>query len=278
MTLQSVIIPLTPERPATLPAYVGREAHAWFLDRVMARDHRMARILHEGNALKPFTVSNLLGEPGPQEDGWRVHPQGRYALRLTSFDATLSSFLLGELLPNLPDHVILAGVPFYRGRVVYAAEETPIAAWQRWVGASSFEMLVAQHMMQPRQPTGFRLRFAAPTVFRSNKAYVPLPLPQLLVQSLVRRWNAFADIPLHPQVVDFAEQHVLVSQYRLHTEQVRFRKGGRESVTPGFKGRCRYRFRKHDGYHTGAILALAAFAFYAGVGKQTTMGMGQVRG
>ena len=46
---------------------------------------------------------------------------------------------------------------------------------------------------------------------------------------------------------------------------------------PGFVGVCSYAFRSRDRYGLGLIHLLAAFAFYAGVGARTTVGLGQAR-
>ncbi|NOZ72717.1 MAG: CRISPR-associated endoribonuclease Cas6 [Chloroflexi bacterium] len=277
MTLLSLLIPLIPEEPTTLPAYLGRETHAWFLDRVTALDHHLARRLHTANAPRPFTVSNLLGGDRRWGDTRHVQPEAQVALRLTSYEPELSAFIQEALLPNLPERVFLAGVPFRRGAAIRRPEETDVRAWQNWVGESSFETLVARHTLQPEIPPRFSLHFASPTVFKSRKAYVPLPLPGLLVQSLVRRWNAVAQLQLHPDIVRFAEEHVLISSYRLHTEAVRFSKSEQKGVVPGFVGVCRYAIRRQDRYWMGLLHTLAAFAFYAGVGKQTAMGFGQAR-
>jgi CRISPR-associated endoribonuclease Cas6 len=153
---------------------------------------------------------------------------------------------------------------------------------QPWVGRTSFEALVAAHTLQEPMPARVTLRFASPTVFKSKGAFMPLPLPRLVFEGLVRRWNAFSPVQVHPDVNRYAEEEMAISSYRLHTETVRFGAWERGNVgggraLPGFVGSCTYVLRRKDRYWMGLVHLLAAFALYAGVGKQTTMGMGQVR-
>ena len=106
---------------------------------------------------------------------------------------------------------------------------------------------------------------------------MPLPLPRLVFEGLVRRWNAVAPIALPTDVVRYAEECLVISRYRLHTERVSFGEQAGRGAYPGFVGHCAYAFRVKDRYWMGLIHTLAAFTFYAGVGKGTAMGMGQCR-
>jgi len=137
---------------------------------------------------------------------------------------------------------------------------------------------VQQHTLSPAQPPRqVNLHFASPTVFRSGGANVPLPLPGMVFESLVRRWNAFAPLQIPLEIRRFADEAMVIARYHLHTERVAFGEEGERGAYPGFVGTCGYSFLVHDRYWLGLIHLLAAFAFYAGVGARTTMGLGQVR-
>lgn len=68
-----------------------------------------------------------------------------------------------------------------------------------------------------------------------------------------------------------------ISRYRLQTVRVTVGEKSGWGYHSGFMGSCTYAFLVKDRYWMGLIHMLAAFAFYSGVGKKTTMGMGQCR-
>jgi len=264
--LTSLHITLTPTAPVTLPAWLGRATHAWFLDTVHQWDSALAVDLHEPNQDRPFTVSDLWG-PGLTRQGQnRLTPGTPYSLRVTGCRADLSA-LIGQLAQEPPATIRLLDHPF---RVNGATIDPAVSSW---AGQSSFETLAQRHMLAREQPRQLTLRFASPTVFRSNDAYLPLPLPKLVFEGLTRQWNNLSPVTIADEVVRYADECLLISRYRLQTERVdRGQRGG----LPGFTGSCSYSFRVKDRYWMGVIHLLADFAFYAGVGKQTAMGLGQV--
>ncbi len=84
----------------------------------------------------------------------------------------------------------------------------------------------------------------------------------------MRRWNTFAPPELQfPEV----EWNGLVSAYDLKTHALKM-EGGAEI---GAQGWVKYRFL--DSQQARIATILAHFATFAGVGRKTAMGMGQVR-
>ena len=285
MSLTAAVLTHTPPQPAALPANLGRAAQAWFLDQVRAADHALAESLHAPNQERPYTVSNVwrrVGARGPRpympgegsprpDDEPRVQPGDALYLRLTTYETALTSLLRQRLLPDLPDVLTLAGLGLHVTGFTTAAQDHP------WAGATEFTDLVQRHTLAQQPAPGLELHFASPTVFHSQEVFVPLPLPRLVFEGLVRRWNAVAPIALPTDVVRYAEECLVISRYRLHTERVSFGEQAGRGAYPGFVGHCAYAFRVKDRYWMGLIHTLAAFAFYAGVGKGTAMGMGQCR-
>ena len=134
-----------------------------------------------------------------------------------------------------------------------------------------------QYTLQERMSDRLTLRFASPTVFKSQNMFLPFPLPRLVFEGLARRWNAFSPIQIHPEIVRYAEECVAISRYHLRAETVSFGGDGGRGALPGCVGVCTYALRVRDRYWMGLVHLLAGFALYAGVGKQTTMGLGQCR-
>jgi CRISPR-associated endoribonuclease Cas6 len=283
--LISVVIKLAVEKPATVPTDLGRATHAWFMTQVQRADPALAQRLHEPNAPRPFTVSMLRGT-GPGSQGQVVlRPEQVYWLRVTSFKPELSQRLTEDVMPNLPDQIDLAETAFTLKGATCDPQEHP------WAGQTTFETLAQEHLLGTREPDRkLTLRFASPTTFRRTKgetsltddqgrAYrvaghnVALPLPGLVFDSYLQRWNTFAPLALHPDVKRYAQECVAISRYRLRTVLVEF--GAARHV--GFVGSCQFMALVHDPYWLRLLNLLAAFAFYAGTGHQTTRGLGQTR-
>lgn len=269
--LISWVISLQPTEPASTPANLSRAAHAWFLGQVRQADPALAEELHHGHGQRPFTVSNLWPV------GWRhrgevtLSPEETYALRVTSFSSTLSALLREGVIPHLPGALTLGSVQ------LRVTGDTTDPAVHPWAGEETFEGLVQRHTLAAHMPRRVSLRFASPTLFRSADKNVPLPLPGLVFGGLLDKWNAFAPIQVHPDVRRFAQECLAVSRYRLETLPVAFGDDGARGAVAGFVGTCSYAIQVGDKYWMGLIHLLAAFALYAGLGRRTTMGLGQAR-
>ena len=271
--LLSWVLSLQPTQAATVPANLGRAAHAWFLDQVRAADPALAQALHSGQGPRPFTVSNLweLGKARGAEA--TLSPKRTYTLRITTFAPDLSAAVRGKVMPDLPETVTLAEAPFW----VVGSSTDP--AGHPWAAETTFEALVQRHTLSPDVPRLVGLRFASPTTFRvtGKKRTAPLPLPQWVFGGLLDKWNAFSPVEVHPEVRRFAEECLVISSYRLETRRVAFGPEGQRGAYTGCLGVCRYYAEVADRYWLGLIHLLAGFSLYAGVGLRTTMGLGQAR-
>lgn len=278
MSLISVLIQLSTPEGQIVPGYLGRATHAWLLSQVKRHDAQLSEALHTPNQERPFTVSDIWGA-GIRRDGNEriLAPRQPMYLRVTSFSARLTDLLVHQVLPALPADLTLGPATFHIDGVYLAPSQLADEKLQVWVGQTTFEELVARYTLQPHLSRKVRLLFASPTVFRSNKAYLPIPLPRLVFESLVRKWNTFSTILVHEAVNRYAEEAMVISRYRLRTETIRWGDESSGGVVPGFVGSCTFTARHYDRYWMGLIHLLAAFARYAGVGRNTAMGLGQTR-
>ena len=276
--LVSFIIPLRPETEVQLPAGLHQAAHAWFLDRVRALDHRLEQRLHQAHAEKPFTISNLLTPRPPRQGVIQLQPDDLAGIRITSYDPELSAFLQEIFIPALPSRVFLVQTPFVREDVIVRPEQTPVRAWRDWVGATTYQALWARVQRMEPLPSTLTLDFASPTVFHSQGRLLPLPLPRLIFEGLARRWNQHAPMTMHPELRAFAERAMTVERFQLRTREVQYReKNAAAGRFFGFVGACTLRFLRQERFWQEQIPALAAFARFAGVGRNTARGMGQCR-
>ncbi|MBC7343990.1 MAG: CRISPR system precrRNA processing endoribonuclease RAMP protein Cas6 [Clostridia bacterium] len=118
-----------------------------------------------------------------------------------------------------------------------------------------------------------RFRFCTPTTFRQGDLDLPLPVPALVFKSLLDLWNLHAPKPivLGPHAL---ERGLALASCRIRTR--RFFDG--HAFIPGFVGLCEFRLTKVlSDEEAAAVRALAAFAFFSGIGRKTTHGMGLVR-
>lgn len=263
--LLSAVILLRAQEATALPSYLGKAAHAFFLKLIASADATVGARLHGDSGPKPFTVSDLMGLPRTRGRVRTIAGQTCF-LRFTGYANDLSNLLTQKVLPSLPTEVPLANGRFAVEEVFLESTAHPLS------GQASYEELVERHLLQKkRSPLRVRLYFASPTTFRSGGRNVPLPLPGLVFGSLVERWNAFSSITISPEVRQYAEECLAISQCQLRTHTVDVASGKQV----GFTGSCSYVAVRADSYWLRVVDLLAAFAFYAGVGYKTTMGFGQ---
>jgi len=126
-------------------------------------------------------------------------------------------------------------------------------------------------------------RFLSPTYFaRSGRDY-PLPDPQLIVRSLVERWNTHSpdsdEVRVGEDLARELGSRIVLAAHAIRTRAV---PSGNGRPRIGFVGTARLGLRTPDrrdqaGIASARLLAtLSAFAPYSGVGAQTTHGLGAV--
>ncbi len=270
--LLSLVLHLQPENPnpeRPLPRWWGRAAHALLLRVVQQADPALASRMHADTdpPWRPFTVSSLIG-PFPQK---RFHLKQPYRLRLTSLDAALTALLLESVAPGGP---LAPGatieLDFHRFRILPSPKDA-----DHWQAQTTFAAL-----HQPEQapdhplPSRFTFHFASPTVFKSRKRHVPIPLPEWVFGSLLQRWRAYSPIPLPEDTRHFIDTSMGISRYRLQSAVVPLKNRGRRI---GAVGEATFISLHPSQEALQALTTLARFALFAGVGISTTMGLGQCR-
>ena len=267
--LYSLDIRLHPALPTVLPATCGHQAHAAFLDAVRRADPRLATLLHApGRRIRPFTVSPLLGLPVRPKKEIAVSPEKEYSLRITLLDDTLYVELMERFLEEGRPALRLGEVPFLISQVWVTPGSSP------WAGHTTWEALAATEASP-----SITLEFLTPTAFHLGqrpwgKRFYLLPEPLLVFRSLLRTWNALCPTGLTMEeapLESYLKEDAIVQEVAgLRTVMWRYPR----HLQIGFVGRVTYGF---PGKPPQPLSALADFAFYAGVGYKTTMGMGQVR-
>ena len=264
--LYSLAFELVAYRETYIPLTMGHQAHALFLNLIKRFDLALSSRLHNEPAYRPYTLSPLMGGERVGERMTLRRGQSCY-LRITLFDGGhLWRALQRYFLEAGPISVHLGGIDFQLTRML----STPHTGPAGWVGSTDWQTLTTL----PAQHT-ITMSFWSPTAFSlSNHQFHLFPEPLFVWESLLRVWNRSTPEHLNmakPPLCDCARHHISVASCVLETAFLHFPK----HVQKGFVGRCTYQLTVAHPLLAN-LTTLAAFAYYAGVGYKTTMGMGQV--
>ncbi len=265
--LLSAVIHLKALENGSLPADLGPAIRAEFLDWVGETDADHSGDLHDGDDLRPYTISDLHGSFRAQR-GFRLVEAGQSAwFRVTSLRERETRLLLDSVFPNLEgQNISLDRTSFHIQKV--AADGHP------WARGVSYASLVERYFKSASQPPDtLEVEFVSPTTFKSNQVHVPLPLPEHVWGSWLRRWNALSPASLPRETRALDEARLALSRYKLETRVVHYEK----AAWIGFTGVCRFRILSDDEFWLRLCNLLADFAFYCGTGAKTSFGMGQTR-
>jgi hypothetical protein len=305
--LYALLLKLRPLERGTIMPFSGELVHGAWMNWLREVAPDVAQQLHEGNKRRPFTCSSLQFPYAQdrilQAQKENVHlpldPEKTYTVRLTLLDGQLFPLLYTIIMGKNELAARTTTRPFMQiGKQSFLLEEVishdddPFG----WTGFTTCEYLVEQvktKRLIPDQP--LKMEFASLTTFnrvrysvgRHGNHYARLPLPSYVFGGLAIRWQeivppALKQIVQPEQIQTFIEtEGVVIDDYQLQTHKAHFA----QYVQPGFIGSCQYLLRGPDDRPTAEspltlrqqILLLSWFAFYAGVGYKSTMGMGQTR-
>ncbi|WGV26332.1 CRISPR system precrRNA processing endoribonuclease RAMP protein Cas6 [Halotia branconii] len=252
-TLHSIIVEVAAADVGEIPPTLSRALHALVLKWLAIANPAIAETIHASQN-SPLTISGLLGNR--RRGGVRVGDY--FYFRIGLLDGSLIASLMQGFEQSETQTLVLADFPFVL-RNMYALPGTHHLA-----GAADYALL----FNPPQVLYELELHFLSPTSFKQNKSVQTFPLPELVFNSLHRRWNVFAPSEYH---LPTCEWSALVTAYELKTYALKM-EGGTEV---GAQGWVRYKFNESEIARIATILA--NFAFFAGVGRKTAMGMGQTQ-
>ena len=224
--------------------------HAAFLGVLNQGDCALGKLLHSPKmGRRPFSLHPI----GPRGK------DGRLRLRF----AVLAPELFSRFWERWEKR---GGIPLKLGRSFL--EPAALHLDGPWCGSLSWKELLDA---EPHKEV--ELFFATPTAFKAGDLDLPLPVPRLVFGGLLRKWNAFSPYPLGGSAQEL-ERKVALADAHIRTKPFY---DGRSHIV-GFVGRARFRvLRGASPELLRAVNTLARFAFFAGVGRKTTHGMGLIR-
>lgn len=265
--LTSLILQFTSPERLELPRDLGRASHSLLLRTIAASNSEVSKQMHESSTTRPFTCSNVFGAHR-KGDTLVVTPEDALWLRYTGLSDDVST-VLKAMAASPPAEIELEQKSF---RVTGATLDPAVHPLAR---STSYAEFAAPHLLAKQMPSPrITLRFTSPTAFRAKGQNLPLPLPGSVFGSLADKWNAFAPITLPDEVRRFGEECMAISQFKGRTRMLHGKSG---STQIGFIGAVRFTAINRDRYWISVMNLLAEFALFAGVGYQTTQGMGQCR-
>jgi CRISPR-associated endoribonuclease Cas6 len=253
-TLHAIIIDLNAAQRGYLPATLGRAIQSQVLTWFGLANPAIAEMIHD-NQDNPISLSGLIGHRRPKGE---VREGDQFSIRISLLQGSLIHFLLQglELWGNQP--ITLGKCAF----VIRGISAMPGS--HPGVGSSSYELL----LKTPRIQDDITLQFQSPTSFKQEGGIQPFPLPELVFGSLQRRWNLFAP---EAYQIPHLEWKALTSAAQIETHAMQM-----ESASEiGCQGWARYRFPHPTQAQIASVLAY--YAFFAGVGRKTSRGMGQAK-
>lgn len=261
--LVSLHIYLTPEADLSLPANYTYGLLGWWLDRIRQDNPELSAYLHDGGSEKPFTLSALSGVPATAPI--RLIQGKPYQWIISALYQPLCQWLATWLtkLAKTPEII-----KFPRGNLIITKAEIALPP-------TTYQQLWQTSLPQQRS---FSLNFTTPTSFRSKKHHLPLPIPQNVFHSYLRRWNDFSGYK-HDQeeFLAWVAETVFVSGHDIATTKIQ---AGKKGTVTGFTGWVSFGVDAQGNHYPDQqqlLYALLQLAPYCGTGHKTTFGLGQTQ-
>jgi CRISPR-associated endoribonuclease Cas6 len=166
------LLELIPFAQEASPLHFSLHAHGLFFALLGNIDPQKATEIHQAKR-KPFTLT-------PLSDKHTLR------LRITTLDDALFAPFLGALLEEAPRGLSLGDHPYTLTRVLATPQGHRLAGRASW-----------EELAQAPPAQSLTLHFLTLTVFTTSKPggrvrYLPLPEPRLILNSLLRAWQAYS--------------------------------------------------------------------------------------
>lgn len=205
----------------------------------------------------------------PEEYAEGLHEQGETPVSQCLYSENGDCFWRIQLLDEIADDVFS---PILKDLTILPLNTGDIGVeLLRNTGFTADELIKTARAIDSER--FFSLRFLSPAAFKQNGRYTVLPDTDLILQSLMNKWNsAFPSYPLEDEdALRMLSEGVRISDYNLRT--TRFPLKG--SKIPGFVGSLRF-----DTHLSPPLLdiwkILLTFSEFSGVGIKTALGMGGI--
>jgi CRISPR-associated endoribonuclease Cas6 len=260
--LIGITFTLKPDRDLTLHPQSTTQLHGWFLHQIRQIDPELSQQLHDGQGEKAFTISQLQGSIVIQGKEQLLSCQNTYQWQITALSKSLCNVLRQWL--DRPHTRLELSSGSYQILNIQACDPATTYAeiWhQSAIGSTPLE-----------------LTFTSATSFRKRGNHMPLPIPENLFHSYLRRWNHFATEKFEQEpFLEWVNECVVILRHDIRSIKVQAGKSG--SVT-GFIGAIQLGFTpkaKQHPVYIQLVRALTTCAPYFNTGHKVTFGLGHTQ-
>lgn len=257
----AAVLTLRAQNAGRLPFINGRLMHAAFFTILNEFAAGLGNFIHDTMNIKPFTVSFL--DPAEKissaQNYWQVRRGDKFLWRVTGLNA--------EILRTIMRVPI--GYKIQVGALILSVEN--FSGDADFVAADDFIFGIKN--AQPAAEICFE--FVSPTTFRIDNFDAPYPRAELIFASLADKWTQ-ADMPA---AVDKKIIRDLAAEIHLCEWSGQCKKFylTRDRGTLAFWGKFFYGVSNLSADIVKAFMLLAKFGEFAGIGRLTGQGFGQVR-
>ncbi len=253
-SIHSIVVNLGVEDNSKIPSGLNRAIHAQVLAWLQQGNPEISALIHNSQR-SPLSISELIKKTNSSITKSRhCQETNRLFFRV--------NFLQGYLLP-----ILLKGMETEK-KISLADRKFILIGVDSLPGVDSQARLTTyKEVVESSKPCGeINLKLISPTSFKHNGCIQPFPLPELVFNNLLRRWNIFAPAEYHFPKVDWQG---MTAAYDLKTKVIRT-----EVTEIGSVGWVKYEFKDVEQARVATILS--NFANYSGIGRKTAKGMGRV--
>ncbi len=264
--LIGIKLTIQPTQDSTLPSNYTYWLHAWFLDQIRQLDPHLSAELHNNQTEKAFTLSGFLPAT-PTNRTINFSATNSYQLQITALNKTLCTALKNWQTPstitlrNSTFQIIVRGASSEKNRQTNLPATTYKTLWDN-----------------TNLDDELNLSFLSATAFHKNGSHMPLPIPENLFHSYLRRWNIFSDYQFDPEeFLTWVREGVVLLRHNIRSSKVQ---PGKQGSVTGFIGSIQLGITNKALYQVDfshLAHALIAAAPYFGTGHKVTFGLGQTR-
>jgi CRISPR-associated endoribonuclease Cas6 len=260
--LLAIEITIQPQADFYLRPQYPTALHGWFLDRVRSTNPTLSQQLHDGQDEKPFTISGFAEEIPTIDRQLLLSKDRSYQWQITALSVPLCDWFR-EWMVTPPTTLRLNSTT------------CQITDWQYVLPPTTYTQIWDRAATDNRP---LELTFTSPTSFRKRKNHMPLPIPENIFGSYLRRWNYFASLQFdQDEFLDWVNDCIVLLRHDIRSSKVQSGKSG--SVT-GFVGSIQLGLTTQAQRHpefSQLARALIACAPYFQTGHKVTFGLGQTR-